>query len=460
MHISLNDFTATRLRAVLSEPFPRILLVILSFLLIGVGYQLYHYWGDATTVETTSEVIDVEMRIIQGQWQWEPETITVPSGARVAMAVTNEDSFAHGFAVSELGLDQRLPPNQTTEFDFVADIPPGEYEFFCSVFCGAGHFGQRGTLVVTEATTQTDTTAADEAAPSDNEADIPVRSRNDAIDELPYTETEDGVKEFELTVDEVMWDYGDGNPIYSWGYNQQLPGPDIRITEGDRVRITVTNNLPEATTVHWHGVDLEWEADGVPGMTQDPIGPGERYVYEFTATPAGTRFYHTHGSHHGDEAEQMDMGLAGGLIIDPAEDTMDEPDQDITWVLTERIQHGIFPIHGAVYPAVPPIEVSEGETVRIRMINAGSSTFHPMHLHGHQYRVVAVDGNPIPEAAQLTRNTQPVLPGETYDIEFVADNPGHWLFHCHELQHAAGGMIAEVHYEGFSVPDTMDHGSH
>lgn len=450
MKISLQDFTFSRLRAVFADPFPRVVFVVAVILFSSLTVQTWLLWT-ATPAAISDEVIEIDMRVVEGQWQFEPDEISVPAGSTVAMSVVNEDPFAHGFAINELGLDQRLSGGQTTEFTFVADLEPGEYEFYCSIFCGAGHFGQRGTLVVTEGSAPDADAGADGA---DEHADLPVRSREDAIDELPYEVDEDGVKEFRLSVDEVMWDYGDGDPIYSWGYNAQLPGPDMRVTEGDRVRVVVENNLPEATTVHWHGVDVEWEADGVPGLTQDPIEPGEEYIYEFTAAPAGTRIYHTHGSHHGDEHEQMDKGLSGALIIDPPE--FDPPDVDITWVLTERIQDGLYAIHGSVFPTVPNIDVAEGDRVRVRMINAGSSTIHPMHLHGHQYRVIAVDGNPVPEDAQLTRNTQPVLPGETYDIEFIADNPGAWLFHCHELQHAAGGMIAEVHYEGFEAPEFDD----
>lgn len=453
MHISPEQFTQERLREAFATPFFKIVCTVFIFLLTGLGIQGYWYFTSdlsGPAISASSDVVALDMRVVAGVWRFEPALITVPQGATVQLSITNEDPQVHGFAIAELGIDERLPGNQTTEVTFVASVPPGEYGFFCSVMCGAGHFGQKGILVVTEATAAsvaTDSTVIVQPVNADY-AHLPVRSRKDAIKEMPFVVTEDGVKEFYVTVEEVMWDYGDGNPVYSWGYMGQLPGPDIRVTEGDRVRFVVENKLPEPTSIHWHGVDLRWEADGVPGVTMDPIQPGDTYVYEFTMYPAGTRFYHTHGSHHGDEAKQMDMGLAGALIIEPKD--FDRPDNDITMVLTERIQNGLYAIQGAVFPAVPDITVREGELTRIRFINAGSSTIHPMHLHGHQFRVVAVDGNPIPEVAQLTRNVQPVLPGETYDIEFVANNPGAWLLHCHELQHAAGGMIGTVTYEGFT----------
>lgn len=446
-----------QVRQVFVSPFFLLVLTAAGLLSLSLGWQIHSHLNANPLVEASGEVVEIEMRTVAGRWQWNPNRISAPTGSLVRMKIYNEDPFTHGFAIAELGLDQRIPGLTSTEFEFVVSVPPGEYKFFCSVFCGAGHFGQTGVLEVTAGDQSGSVMATTTADTSSDHSDLPVRSRADAIATLPYTIAADGRKEFYLTVEEVMWDYGDGNPIYSWGYLGQLPGPDIRIVEGDLVRVIVENKLPEPTTVHWHGVDLEWGADGVPGVTMNPIKPGETYVYEFTAKPAGTRIYHTHGSHHGDESKQMDMGLAGALIIEPKDWEDTKPDNDVTWVLTERISHGLFAIQGAVYPTVPKINVRPGERTRVRLINAGSSTFHPMHLHGHQFKVVAVDGNPIPEVAQLTRNTHPVLPGETYDIEFIANNPGHWLFHCHELQHARGGMIAEVLYEGFTGPE-FEHG--
>jgi manganese oxidase len=425
----------------------------LFFAFIGLG-GIFLLYGTVQVVsaampETGTPEQEIHLRIVQHRWQWDPDFVEVLQGARVRVHIENEDSIDHGFAIREFGVDRRVPADSTVTVDFVADRA-GEFEFFCSVYCGAGHFDQKGTLVVLGSG------EVPAERPPAADFDLPVRSRQDAVARLE-PRIEDEVKVFELTVAEIMWDYGGGHVVRSWGYNGQLPGPEIRVTEGEAVRIIVTNELSVATTVHWHGLDVPNEMDGVPGYTQQPIGPGETFVYEFTAYPAGTRFYHTHGSHHGDEAEQMDMGLAGAFVIEPRD--FDPPDVDATLVLTERIRSGIFPINGAIYPHIDPIMVEEGDRVRIRMINAGSSTFHPMHLHGHQFRVVAVDGNPIPEAAQLTRNNLPVLPGETFDVEFIADNPGIWLLHCHELQHAAGGMITTVQYHGYEPPDAGSHDS-
>ncbi len=295
-------------------------------------------------------------------------------------------------------------------------------------------------------------------------------SNRSPADRAPISQVEkNGVKEFTLTAEAINWEYVKGKTLLAWGYNGQIPGPEIRVTEGDKVRIVFTNKLPKATTLHWHGLDLPNDQDGVPGVTQKAIKPGETYTYEFTAKPAGTRFYHTHGgAAMVDEAEQLDMGLSGAFIIEPKNYATNKPDREYTVILDEwdstgmsnmmgteagvmagmeGMSYNLFTINGRAFPDTEPLKVKKGELVRIRMINAGTSTIHPMHLHGHQFKVVAVDGNPVPKAAQLTRNTQPIHPGETYDIEFIANNPGTWLFHCHELHHADSGMIAVVVYE-------------
>ncbi len=281
----------------------------------------------------------------------------------------------------------------------------------------------------------------------------------------------DGVKEFSLTAEPVRWEYAKGKTILAWAYNGQVPGPEIRVTEGDKVRIMFTNKLPKDTTVHWHGLNVPNNMDGVPGVTQRAIKPGDSFTYEFTATPAGTHFYHPHGSGHGDEAQQLDMGLSSAFIVEQKEQA--KPDRDYTLVLDEwqrgsdgsnaalsdhmegmnmAMNFNLFTINGKAYPDTKALNVKQGERVRVRLINAGSSAAHPMHLHGQQFKIVATDGSPVPEAAQLTKNTITVNPGETYDIEFTADNPGVWAFHCHELHHAGSGMVTTIQYEGVQAP--------
>jgi FtsP/CotA-like multicopper oxidase with cupredoxin domain len=284
------------------------------------------------------------------------------------------------------------------------------------------------------------------------------------------------VKEFTLVAQEVAWELRPGTIVQAWGYNGQVPGPELHVTEGKRVKITFTNKLPGATTIHWHGIDVPNALDGVPGLTQPAVKPGETFVYEFVATPAGTRFYHTHGSQMGlDEATQMDRGLYGAFIIEPRGEKPSY-DREYTIILDDWAIEGmegmemsppsspaspmphegsgeameaynVFTLNGKAFPATKSLVVRQGERVRLRLINVSSMSFHPMHLHGHQFKVVATDGNPVPEATQLTKNTITVMPGESYDIEFTANNPGTWLFHCHELHHADRGMATVVQYE-------------
>ena len=285
-------------------------------------------------------------------------------------------------------------------------------------------------------------------------------------------------REFRIIAQETTWLLGPNMPVAAWTYNGTVPGPEIRVKEGEAVRIIFKNELPVATTLHPHGVEVPNAMDGVPGLTQPAVPPGETFIYEFIARPAGTHFYHTHGSQMGrDEAAQMDKGLYGALIIEPREE---QPMREYTVILddwmvpasqmtTTSSPHGghaspspmpeegspgkaletynVFTLNGKAFPATQPLVVRQGERVRLRLINVSSMSFHPMHLHGHQFKVVATDGNPVPAAAQVTKNTITVMPGESYDIEFLADNPGTWLFHCHELHHADGGMATVVQYE-------------
>jgi FtsP/CotA-like multicopper oxidase with cupredoxin domain len=276
----------------------------------------------------------------------------------------------------------------------------------------------------------------------------------------------DGVKVFTLNAEPVQWELVPGRSVTAWGYNGQVPGPELWVDEGDRVRVEFTNDLPVATTIHWHGIAVPNEMDGVPGVTQDPVEPGERFVYEFEAKPSGTFWYHPHL----DSVRQIDMGLAGAFVIKGA----DEPayDRDYVQLLDEwvRLENGRngwegvthaghnlaeynwFTINGKSFPATDDMVVAEGDRVRIRIINAGYQS-HPMHLHGKRFTVVAKDGAPVPAPYQA--DTVLVGSGERYDLELVADDPGDWMFHCHILHHVTndavedpGGLMNFVTYEG------------
>jgi hypothetical protein len=276
--------------------------------------------------------------------------------------------------------------------------------------------------------------------------------------------TVNGVKVFELTAMPVRWPILKDVYVTAWTYNGTVPGPMIRITEGDKVRVVVKNNLPEDTSIHWHGLMVPNTMDGVPPFTQKPIAPGQTFTYEFTVNQAGTFMYHAHVS----TDKQIPLGLYAPLIVDPKTPAATKPAVDETLMLSEwtinaqgetvpsmpmaGAEPNYFTINGKAFPDTKGIKVKLGDVVRLRLAAIGQFA-HPMHLHGSSFKVVAVDGNPVPEAAQLTRDTITVNPGERYDIEFKATMPGTWILHCHILHHVTnnnvepGGLIYAITVE-------------
>lgn len=272
-----------------------------------------------------------------------------------------------------------------------------------------------------------------------------------------------GVKVFELTAQPIRWSFSEGLEQVAWTYNGMVPGPLIRVVEGDTVRIVLKNELPEATTIHWHGIELPNAMDGLPGMTQEAVQPGETFTYEFVAKPAGTFWYHSHV----DSDVQIGVGLHGAFIIDPKTPEADPPDVDEVVMLNEwRFVDGktyasmpmtgmdpnYFTINGKSFPATKTVDAKVGDRIRLRFIAAGQFV-HPMHLHGFPFKIVATDGHPVPEAAQLTKDTVLVAPGERYDVEFVPTEPGMWMIHCHITHHTTndgeepGGLMMTVNVE-------------
>ncbi|MFO7171901.1 MAG: multicopper oxidase domain-containing protein [Bacillota bacterium] len=245
---------------------------------------------------------------------------------------------------------------------------------------------------------------------------------------------ENGVKVFELTCKKVQWEVEPGKKVEAWTYNGTVPGPLIRVTEGDRVRVIVKNELDESTAVHWHGVLVENSQDGVPFLTQPPIRPGETYVYEWTAANPGTHMYH---SHH-NSTKQNGMGLFGPLIIDPkdpGEQNRYNAQKEYLMFLSDGPLG--YLLNGKSFPATEPIVAKKGERVRIRMINNGF-LYHPMHLHGLTMTVVEKDGYPLPTPFRCDNLS--VAPGDRWDVIVEATNPGKWAFHCHVLTHAESEM--------------------
>lgn len=274
--------------------------------------------------------------------------------------------------------------------------------------------------------------------------------------------------EFMLTASEFDWALMDDTVVRVWGYNGQMPGPELRVREGDRLRVTLRNDLPAPTTIHWHGVNVPNAMDGVAGLNQAAVEPGGEFVYEFDATPAGSRWYHSHA----DPQLQVAIGLYGALIIEPRVQTT-AYDREFTYLMAEwdaeltpavaagtaprgagdKLLRGgelgadFFLLNGRMHGATPPMVVREGDRVLIRLYNVGSMP-HAFHTHGHSFTVVATDGNPVPAAAQLVKDTILIGPAERYDLALTANNPGVWMVHCHMEHHMANGMMTLLEYEG------------
>ncbi len=249
-----------------------------------------------------------------------------------------------------------------------------------------------------------------------------------------------GVKVFEVTTTELDWEVTSGVRRKAMAFNGQVPGPTIRVTEGDRVRVILHNQMSEPTSIHFHGVMVPNAMDGVPYLTQPSVKTGQSFTYEFVARPAGSHMYHSHFG-----ADQVSLGLLGAFIIEP-KDKSKEPkvDADVVMIINDGL-HG-FTFNGKGFPATSPIVVKQGQRVRIRWMNEGQ-LIHPMHLHGMPMTVIARDGYPL--AQPWKADTINVAPGERWDVVVDATELGAWALHCHILSHAESkkgmhGMVTAV----------------
>lgn len=281
---------------------------------------------------------------------------------------------------------------------------------------------------------------------------VPVITPNGVT--LPW-KLEDGVKVFHLIAEEVEHEFVRGLRARCWGYNGRVHGPTIEAVEGDHVRIFVTNRLPEPTSVHWHGLRLINGMDGVAGLTQIAIAPGETFKYEFTLNQHGTHMYHPHF----DEMTQMALGMMGMFIIHPREPAEDDiVDRDFAIMLSEwRIEPGtsrpvptemtdfnVLTMNARAYPGTEPLVVRTGQRVRIRLGNLGPMDHHPIHLHGYEFRIAATGASPLRRELQTVTDTVLAPVGTTRTIEFTADAPGDWAFHCHMTHHLMNQMGHDI----------------
>lgn len=293
-----------------------------------------------------------------------------------------------------------------------------------------------------------------------NTGNVPDATQQYGNQPAKFTLDKDGAKHFTLTAQQVMWQPVKGHKVLAWTLDGTVPGPMLQATAGDHVRITIVNRLPEATAIHWHGLEVPTDNDGVPPVGMKPIEPGQSYTYDFVLhdQDAGTHWYHSHY----DDIKQVGGGMYGAFIIAPRlgsaqyEPMMKAERADVDETMFIGMLGGYYVINGKSFPETPPIIVKHGQTVHLRMIGADTSMIHPMHLHGHSFNVIAEDGHLL--AAPLVKDTLSVAPGETYDMTFYAwAAPGSvYPLHCHILSHLMnpgqtggemGGLITLVQYE-------------
>jgi len=319
---------------------------------------------------------------------------------------------------------------------------------------GAGLVSRAGAATLPEAATRSDAATVPPPPPPNGRPFHPVVTLNGWS--LPWR-MNNGVKEFHLVAEPVRRELAPGMTANLWGYNGQSPGPTIEVVEGDRVRIFVTNRLPEATSVHWHGQRLPNGMDGVTGLTQPPILPGKTFVYEFIAKRPGTFMYHPHA----DEMTQMAMGMMGFWVTHPKDPDFMRVDRDYVFLLSNydidpgsytprvntMLDFNLFTFNSRVFPGIDPMVARLGDRVRIRFGNL-TMTNHPIHMHGHEFVVTGTDGGWTPPGSRWPEVTVDVAVGQMRAVEFTATDPGDWAFHCHKSHHTMNAM-------GHNVPNMI-----
>ena len=314
---------------------------------------------------------------------------------------------------------------------------------------GAAAVSRAAAASLPEAVTRTAPTMQPPPAPSTGRSYSPVVTLNGWS--LPWR-MKDNVKEFHLVAEPVVRELAPGMKAKLWGYNGTSPGPTIEAVEGDRVRIFVTNKLPEPTSIHWHGMLLPSGMDGVTGLTQPAIGVGKTFVYEFVLTKSGTFMYHPHA----DETLQMAMGMMGTFIVHPKDPRQHKVDRDFVLLLAAydiepgsatpkvntMLDFNLWTWNSRVFPGIDPLVARTGDRVRIRVGNL-TMTNHPMHLHGHHFEVTGTDGGWVPKSARWPEVTTDVAVGQMRAFEFDA-TAGDWAFHCHKSHHTMNAMGHDV----------------
>jgi len=392
-----------------------------------------------TTVAAGASGAPTELSVSAAEFKFNPDTLNATPGA-VRIALHNAGAIQHTLALKDdtKKTTPLVDPGKMETLD-LGTLTAGTYALICT---SPGHeaAGMKATLVVGTSSALT-TSAAGSVDPAaiDSETDKSVKDflANAA---KPLTEGKgaqvldpkvlaDGTKEFDLTAKVVSWEYAPGKRTDAYSYNGVVPGPTIKVNTGDKVKVVLKNELPESTSIHWHGIVTPNDQDGVPSVTQPPVKPGESYTYQFTAVGPAVGMYHAHQ----DSQKQVPLGLEGAFLIGeeplPAGVTVA---QEIPMILNDYGTMS-FSINGKQFPATTPIVANRNDYILVHFMNEGYQ-IHPMHMHGFAAKIIATDGNPDP-APQMW-DTILVAPGQRISALVKLDNPGTWLFHCHILNHA------------------------
>ncbi len=390
-----------------------------------------------TSEEAAAPVLTKTLEVELGDLFIRPDSLAVEPGTDVTIMVTNKGGIAHDLSVKDGVKTALLNPGDRATLK-VGKVN-GRVDLLCTV-PGHADAGMRAAIAVTPGST---TPAAVKHKMTAEEMDksyldgvkaFPAKTRGQGnVDLQPVVQN--GVKVFDLTADEIDWEVAPGDVRKGMAYNGMVPGPVIRANVGDKIKVVLHNKLEESTAMHFHGMLVPNAQDGVPGVTQPLVKPGETFTYEFTVRNSGSHMYHSHMN----GATQIPAGLLGAIVIPGANEP--KVDQDQLMILNDGPLG--YTINGKGFPATAPIVAKKGDRIRVRYMNEGLQ-IHPMHLHGMTQTVITKDGNPLPQP--YLADTVLVAPGERVDVIVEATEVGIWAYHCHILTHAEteAGMFGMV----------------
>ena len=426
-----------------------LIALLLAFGAMGVAASANSKSNDAKEV---AAIGGTGTKVTLSEFTIDPSMISAPVDSTIT--VTNGGTVAHNFAVQDTDIRTKtLQPGDSTVVS-LKGLNAGDYTAICEIpghadsgmkamlmigGGGGGNAASDGNATLTKADAANSTAMAKQITDYTAQLENGMNTKGAGNQPLAPTVLPDGTKQFALTTKIVDWEVEPGRTVKAWTYNGQVPGPMIKVADGDKVQIVVKNELPQSTSVHFHGIEVPNAMDGVPYITQDPIKPGATFTYAFTAHGPAVGMYHSHDYALG----QVPDGLAGAFIVgdEPLPGGYGPVAQELPMMLNDTGAIG-FSLNGKSFPATAPIVTNAGDTVEIHYMNEGQQ-IHPMHLHGIPQLVIAKDGFPL--ASPYQADTVMVAPGERYTVlvKPTAAEKGVWAYHCHILSHAekSDGMM-------------------